>query len=240
MSSVITSAAGSATAVMATAAQAGEATAVRASAGVDLSTLGAGFADLARGSQAVFRTALQAMSHPGRPLPMQADVQAPAHGNTAAAVLLLALLDADSNVWLSPSLAAGDAGAWLRFHTGCVLVTDVSQAQFVWSTCDELPALASLPMGSEAYPDQSATCVIDVADFVQVADGIDIGAWVLRGPGIDGETRLHVAGLSPAMAGDFLAQRAANHASFPRGVDMFLASRDRIVGLPRSTQIAKD
>ena len=207
---------------------------------VDLSTLGAGFADLARGSQAVFRTALQAMSHPGRPLPMQADVQAPARGNTAAAVLLLALLDADSHLWLSPSLAAGDAGAWLRFHTGCVLVSEVSQAQFVWSTHDELPALASLSMGSEAYPDQSATCVIDVSDFVQVADGIDIGAWVLRGPGIDGETRLHVAGLAPSMADDFLAQRAANHASFPRGVDMFLASHRHIVGLPRSTQISKD
>ena len=211
----------------------------RASA-VYLSTLGAGFADLARGSQAVFRTALQALSHPGRALPMQADVQAPAHGNIAAAVLLLALLDADSKLWLSPSLAAGDAGAWLRFHTGCVLTTDVLQAQFVWSSYEELPPLAGLPMGSEAYPDQSATCVIDVSDFVQVADGIDIGAWVLRGPGINGETRLHVAGLSPAMADDFLAQRAANHASFPRGVDMFLASQTRIVGLPRSTQISKD
>jgi alpha-D-ribose 1-methylphosphonate 5-triphosphate synthase subunit PhnH len=214
-------------------------TAARASA-IDLSTLGAGFSDLARGSQAVFRTALQAMSHPGRPLPMQADVQAPTHGNTAAAVLLLALLDADSNLWLSPSLATGDAGAWLRFHTGCVLVSNVSQAQFVWSTYDELPALASLPTGSEAYPDQSATCVIEVSDFVQVADCIDIGAWVLRGPGIDGETRLHVAGLSTAMADDFLAQRAANHASFPRGVDMFLASSANVVGLPRSTQISKD
>lgn len=206
---------------------------------VDLSTLGAGFADLARGSQAVFRTALEALSHPGRPLPMQADVQAPKQGNTAAAVLLLALLDADSNLWLSPSLAAGDAGAWLRFHTGCVLVTDASQAQFVWTTHEELPSLPTLPLGSDAYPDQSATCVIDVPDFLSVADGIDIGAWVLRGPGIDGETRLHVAGLAAATAAGFLAQRAANHASFPRGVDTFLASPGRIVGLPRSTHISE-
>lgn len=209
----------------------------------DLSTLGAGFADLARGSQAVFRTALDAMSHPGRPLAMQAEVQAPARGNTAAAVLLLALLDADSQLWLSPSLAAGDAGAWLRFHTGCVLVSDPTQAQFVWTTHEELLAIGAietLAMGSDAYPDQSATCVIDVPDFLSVADGIDIGAWVLSGPGIDGETRLHVAGLSSAVAAGFLAQRAVNHASFPRGVDVFLASPGRIVGLPRSTQVREN
>jgi alpha-D-ribose 1-methylphosphonate 5-triphosphate synthase subunit PhnH len=203
----------------------------------DLSTLGAGFSDLARGSQAVFRTALQAMSHPGRPLPMQAEVQAPALGNTAAAVLLLALLDADSHLWLSPSLAAGDAGAWLRFHTGCVLVNDVTQAQFVWTTHEELLSIQGLALGSDAYPDQSATCVVDVPDFTRVAEGIDIGAWVLRGPGIDGATRLHVDGLAPATAAGFLAQRAANHAAFPRGVDTFLASPGRIVGLPRSTDI---
>ncbi|QEI09253.1 phosphonate C-P lyase system protein PhnH [Pigmentiphaga aceris] len=206
---------------------------------VDLSTLGAGFVDLARGSQAVFRTTLEALSHPGRPLPLRADVQAPQHGNTAAAVLLLALLDADCSLWLSPSLAAGDAGGWLRFHTGCVLVADASQAQFVWATHAEMPDLTTLPMGSEAYPDQSATCVIDVPDFLSVGDGIDIGAWVLRGPGIRGETRLHIANLAPATTADFLAQRAVNHASFPRGVDVFLASSDRIVGLPRSTQVSE-
>jgi alpha-D-ribose 1-methylphosphonate 5-triphosphate synthase subunit PhnH len=206
-------------------------------AAVDLSTLGAGFADLARGSQAAFRTALQALSHPGRPFRMPADVQAPTRGNAAAAVLLLALLDADTTLWLSPSLAAGDAGAWLRFHTGCVLTTEFAAAHFVWTTPDELPALQSLAHGSDAYPDQSATCVIDVPDFLSVADGIDLGAWVLRGPGIDGEARLHVGGLSPANAATFVAQRAANHAGFPRGVDMLLASSDRIVGLPRTTSV---
>lgn len=204
-----------------------------------LSTLGAGFSDLARGSQAVFRTALQAMSHPGRPQLMQAEVQAPARGNTAAAVLLLALLDAESQLWMSPSLAAGDAGAWLRFHTGCVLVADPALAHFVWATHEELPALERLAAGTDAYPDQSATCVIDVPDFMTVADGIDIGAWTLRGPGIDGQAHLHVAGLSPATAAAFLAQRVRNHASFPRGVDTFLASQDRIVGLPRSTHVSE-
>ena len=206
---------------------------------VDLSTLGAGFADLARGSQAVFRTALEALSHPGRPCPMHADVDAPARGNPAAAVLLLALLDADSSLWLSPSLAAGDAGSWLRFHTGCALVADAAQAQFVWTTVDELPALNTLAQGSDAYPDQSATCIVDVADVLAVGEGVELGAWVLRGPGIDGETRLHVGGLAPEAATDFVAQRAANHAGFPRGVDMFLASRDRIVGLPRTTQLSE-
>jgi alpha-D-ribose 1-methylphosphonate 5-triphosphate synthase subunit PhnH len=206
---------------------------------VDLSTLGAGFADLARGSQAVFRTALDALSHPGRPLPLRADVQAPKQGNPAAAALLLALLDADSTLWLSPSLAAGDAGAWLRFHTGCALVAEAAHAHFVWTTHEELMTLPPLPMGSDAYPDQSATCVVDVPGLASMADGIDSAAWVLRGPGIDGDTRLHVAGIAPGTARAFLTQRAANHAGFPRGVDTFLAAPDWIVGLPRTTAVSE-
>ena len=41
----------------------------------DLSTIGAGFTDLARGSQAVFRAALEALSHPGRPVDVPHDAE---------------------------------------------------------------------------------------------------------------------------------------------------------------------
>ena len=198
----------------------------------DLSSLGAGFSNEALGSQAVFRTALQALSHPGRVLEIAHDAQAPSQGHTASAALLLSMLDADSTLWLSPALAASDAALWLHFHTGCQIVSDVSLAQFAWiGQGDVMPALASLAQGSDAYPDQSATCVIDLDSLSNAAQRQ--GTWLLSGPGIQSEQTLSVNGL----AVDFLVQWAANHAGFPRGVDVFLAAQDQIVGLPRTTSI---
>ncbi|MDP9965357.1 alpha-D-ribose 1-methylphosphonate 5-triphosphate synthase subunit PhnH [Variovorax paradoxus] len=201
-----------------------------------LSTLGAGFTDAALGSQAVFRSALQALAHPGRIVELSHDAQAPSQGQGASAALLLALLDPDCRLWLSPSLAGSDAAAWLRFHTGCVLVEAPAQAQFAWiGKGDACPPLDAFAQGSDAYPDQSATCVIDVADVSAPAEG-SAARWTLRGPGIQDRTALAVEGLAPA----FAAQWSANHALFPRGVDVFLAAPQRIAGLPRTTRIEQE
>ncbi len=198
----------------------------------DLSALGAGFGNAALGSQAVFRTALEALSHPGRVLEIAHDAQAPKQGHAASAALLLAMLDADSTLWLSPTLAASDAALWLHFHTGCEIVEDVSVAQFAWiGQGDVKPSLASLAQGSDASPDQSATCVIDLDSLSQAAR--PQRAWLLQGPGIQSQQTLSVHGLGA----DFLVQWAANHAGFPRGVDLFLTAQNHIAGLPRTTSI---
>jgi alpha-D-ribose 1-methylphosphonate 5-triphosphate synthase subunit PhnH len=104
-------------------------------------------------------------------------------------------------------------------------------AQFVWvGAGDPLPALQSLRQGSDECPDQSATCVVDVGSLSADAEAQH---WTLSGPGIREQALLSVTGL-PA---DFAAQWANNHAGFPRGVDLFLATRDALVGLPRTTRI---
>lgn len=195
-----------------------------------LASLGAGFSNEAFGSQAVFRAVLQALSHPGRRVAVLHDAQTPAMGHAASAAVLLALLDSDCTLWLSPRLASSDVGAWLRFHTGCTLVREPGQARFSWVALgDALPALQSLAQGSDTYPDQSATCVVDVAHAMAGA-----GAWHLTGPGIQGATALQVDGLPE----DFEAQWATNHAAFPRGVDVLLGTAEHIVGLPRTTRVA--
>jgi alpha-D-ribose 1-methylphosphonate 5-triphosphate synthase subunit PhnH len=200
----------------------------------DLSKLGAGFSDAALGSQSVFRAALQALSHPGRVIALPHDAQAPSRGHAASAALLLALLDPDCTLWLSPSLAASDAAAWLRFHTGCVLVDTPDRAQFAWvAQGDECPPLDRFAQGSDAYPDQSATCVLDVAALTEDSSE----GWTLRGPGIQHSTRIAVDGLPRPGDSAFAAQWAANHAGFPRGIDLFLAAPQQIVGLPRTTRI---
>jgi alpha-D-ribose 1-methylphosphonate 5-triphosphate synthase subunit PhnH len=195
----------------------------------DWQNIVAGFEHEAFGSQAVFRVALDALSHPGRVFDMPLETALPRQGHGAAAALLLGLLDADTRLWLSPALASSDAPVWLRFHTGCQIVVDATAADFVWvAQGDDMPQLNSLQVGSDAYPDQSATCVLEVDSLHG-----DAGAWRLQGPGIPTERHLHPLGLPS----DFAAKWADNHASFPRGVDVFLITTTQIAGLPRSTRI---
>jgi alpha-D-ribose 1-methylphosphonate 5-triphosphate synthase subunit PhnH len=190
-----------------------------------------GFHDPVAGSQAVFRCALQALSLPGRALEVPPVAQGPNRGHGAAARLLLALLDSDCSLWLSPSLEASDARAWLRFHTGCRCVDDPSQADFLWlASGDDWPRLEVMDGGSDEYPDQSATCVMEVDRLI----GGPGGQWVLEGPGIDGRLGVSVQGLPS----DFEDQWRDNHAAFPRGVDVFLATPTQLMGLPRSTRLS--
>jgi len=195
----------------------------------DLQHIAAGFTHEAFGSQAVFRAALDALSHPGRPILMPTDCALPRHGQPAAAALLLGLLDADTTLWLSPALARSDTAMWLRFHTGCHIVAQASEAHFLWIALgDALPALDTLRLGSDAYPDQSATCVIET-----LAVHADVAGWTLQGPGIPDQRQLQVNGLTP----DFTQAWQHNHASFPRGVDVLLSTPTHVVGLPRTTRI---
>jgi alpha-D-ribose 1-methylphosphonate 5-triphosphate synthase subunit PhnH len=117
------------------------------------------------------------------------------------------------------------------------VVEHAEQAQFIWvDASDSLPSLQSLRQGSDEFPDNSATCVVDVRllSANQYAEETpDTQHWALTGPGIRKEARLSVTGL-PA---DFVAQWAENHAGFPCGVDLFLATREQLVGLPRTTRI---
>jgi alpha-D-ribose 1-methylphosphonate 5-triphosphate synthase subunit PhnH len=194
---------------------------------LDLANVAAGFADHTLESQAVFRRSLAALSRPGA-LQECGDVPAPPPGvHPAANALLLALLDQDCRLWLSPSLVGAVAG-YLRFHTGCVLVGEPQQAGFALVAGPaELPPLGCFDHGSEEYPDRSATLI------VQVGVLSEDGPWRLTGPGMRGEGRLQAAGL----CADFLAQWQHNAKSFPRGVDLFLASGTRLCGLPRTTRI---
>ena len=197
-----------------------------------LASLGAGFSNEAFGSQSVFRAVLQALSHPGRRVAVVHDAQTPAAGHAASAAALLALLDSDCTLWLSPRLEASEAGAWLRFHTGCTLVSQAGDARFVWvGEGDAIPELSSLAQGSDIYPDQSATCVVDVARAEEGAAGE--GVWQLTGPGIERTAALRVQGLPTG----FQRAWAQNHAAFPKGVDVLLGTPTHIVGLPRTTRI---
>jgi alpha-D-ribose 1-methylphosphonate 5-triphosphate synthase subunit PhnH len=205
----------------------------------DWSGLGAGFNDLATGSQAVFRSVLQAWSHPGRCVPLHSDAHHPCPGQPTSAAVLLALLDAETRLWLSPTLAGSPAEHWLRFHTGCVVVPLASDADWIWAAhLGELPPLAELPTGSDVCPESAATCIVDVSTLSDSPTPSPT-TWQLSGPGILTTATLTItdATAGPEALAQFAALRTANQALFPRGVDVMLATATHVVGLPRTTRI---
>lgn len=176
-------------------------------------------------AQRVFRVVLAALAEPGRVLPFAPDCEPPGGLDPAAAAIVLALADADTPLWLDPSL--GDAADYLRFHTGAPLVAAPGEALFLLARAGNRPPLAALDAGTAEYPDRSATLILAVGALVE-GEG-----WRLSGPGIAGARRCGADGVD----GRFAEEWRANHARFPLGVDIVFAARDRIAGLPRSTRL---
>ncbi len=200
-----------------------------------LQDMPSGFADPTVQSQLVFRCALDAMARPGTlvALPAASLVSPTPATHSAAASVLLALLDQDCTLWLSPDLAAGPAAAWLRFHTGCQVEQDCSKADFVWAaSIAELPPLERLKQGSAEYPDQSATCVVDVTAW-RAAEVSEAGAVSLRGPGVCDVITLAVDGMDAG----FVRQHQAMQEHAPCGVDIFFCVAGAVLGFPRSTRL---
>lgn len=187
----------------------------------------AGFADPAVGAQAAFRVALEALAHPGRVLEIEADCGVPAGMSPAMVALLLTLVDVDTPLWL-PAGVDDEVRAFLRFHCGCSMVDQPGEARFAaLPRGHRAPALSLFNPGDSAYPDQSATLLIEATDLERGR------ALTLSGPGIQDRAALHVDGLEEG----FWREWRLNHQRFPLGVDLFLTQGRRICGLPRSTRV---
>lgn len=190
------------------------------------SQLAPGFAEPVLAAQQTFRAALTALAHPGRIVILDAALEPPAPLDAATAALGLALLDHETSLWLDGTLQA--AGAYFRFHCGCPVVSKCEDADFaIIGNLQDLPPLTKFRQGSDEYPDQSATLILQVEELAED------GPFQLSGPGVAGVTRLGVRGPSER----FWREWPANNAAFPRGVDVFFTSGTRLCGLPRTTNV---
>jgi alpha-D-ribose 1-methylphosphonate 5-triphosphate synthase subunit PhnH len=193
----------------------------------DFTTLEPGLDDPVRGSQSAFRAVLDAMAHPGRivALPGLLGSAPPAPLGAASAALALTLCDIDTPVWLDD--AASRAAGFLAFHCGAPLAGNPADARFaIVADAAALPPLDGFSLGSDEYPERSATLLIEVAALAE-KPGV-----MLRGPGIRGTARLDVAGLPTR----FWEERKALAELFPRGIDIVFTCGARLAALPRSTQ----
>lgn len=184
--------------------------------------------DQARHSQAAFRAAMMAMAQPGRIIDLpELTIDAPLPEGMAT--LALALCDYETPIWLDDSLTHTNAAAeWLRMQTGAPLTRHPATCLFgLIGDATALPALESFALGTDEYPDRSASLIVAV---YALSDGY---GWRLRGPGIREDARLHARGLAEA----FVAERAGLGVLFPRGVDIFFVCGLRVAALPRSTRV---
>jgi alpha-D-ribose 1-methylphosphonate 5-triphosphate synthase subunit PhnH len=182
-------------------------------------------------AQSTFRKVMDAMARPGSIQTIESPAAAPAPLSPVAAAIALALFDHDTPIWLGAPFASSDAiASWLRFHSGCPIVTDQGQSAFALAgDRAALPPLETFALGTHDYPDRSTTLLLQVASL---ADG---EAFTLSGPGIRGTTTLSATGLPK----DLVEQLSGNRALFPRGVDLLLVAGHDIAALPRTTIVAR-
>jgi alpha-D-ribose 1-methylphosphonate 5-triphosphate synthase subunit PhnH len=188
--------------------------------------LAPGFADPVRDSTHAFRAVMDAMANPGTVQRLGFALPAFAGVESAAIAALLTLADGETPVWLSTDLDAGLA-PYLRFHCGCPIVGEAKRATFalIGRGADAAQAF-DCEVGSDEYPDRSATVLIQVA-------ALDGGAEVtLHGPGIKDTRRI-----APKLPAAFWDGWRRNAGLYPRGVDVLLVCGQDVIGLPRSSQI---
>lgn len=188
-----------------------------------------GLANPAEDAQGIFRAALDAMSRPGTIVTLNQELAPPPPLGTATAAILLALADRDTPVWLGTSLSNPDISGFLRFHTGAAVTTSPGAAGFaVTEGVPDLP-LDAFSLGEDEYPDRSTTLIMQVEDLSSD------GPIVLTGPGIESGIgighRIQIGGVAKS----FWSARSNLSAFFPRGLDLFFCSGNRLAALPRTT-----
>lgn len=199
-----------------------------------------GFRNPVADSQASFRAALRAMSHPGEAVACEACVPEMPGLMPATVALLLALTDHETPVWWTDPTPS----RWLLFHTGATTATVAANARFAVASgftdarrLDARPAKvdATLPValwnlldaGTDDSPERSATLFMELPSL----SGGTATEW--SGPGLRQPRAMQLAGLPEG----FWERWQDNHARFPRGVDVLFVSGRQILGLPRSTRV---
>ena len=197
---------------------------------MSLTDLAPGFADPVRDAAVSFRTILDAMARPGdvKSLPVTAPVPAPF--NAAAICVALSLLDPDTPYWLAPDLRNDRIIGHFSFHTGAPFEADIHKAQFAFFPVADLArVMKDLSIGTDEYPDRSATAIALVPGF-DSAGGVR-----LAGPGIETTCDFAPGGMTT----DAWNALERNAMLFPLGVDTIFAGPDSLAAVPRSTRLTQ-
>jgi alpha-D-ribose 1-methylphosphonate 5-triphosphate synthase subunit PhnH len=189
-----------------------------------MNELAPGLADPAHDSQRLFRAVLEGFSHPGRIVALPQPPAGVGPLSAAATAFVLTLVDRDTPLWLAPAFDADAVRDFVRFHTGAPIVAGKGDALFALLTPDRAPLLDGFAIGTDSYPDRSATLIVELPSLSTGPERF------LRGPGIQSRAAARLDGLSDS----FWAEWKANNALFPCGVDLVFTAGSALLALPRS------
>ncbi len=189
--------------------------------------LSGGFENAPAQCASVFRAVLMATARPGtlHEIPYKLHPPAPLSSTTAAVVLTLA--DQDTPLWLAPALTDRKVETYLKFHTGASLATEQVSSTFAVFPSTQRPDLSIFPVGSDEYPDRSATVILQI-DETSAPTTV-----FLEGPGLEKKLTLSLPGLDK----EFWQFVQNNHHLYPRGLDFLFCLSDGIIACPRSSRV---
>jgi alpha-D-ribose 1-methylphosphonate 5-triphosphate synthase subunit PhnH len=191
-----------------------------------MNELAPGLVDPAHDAQRLFRAVLEAFSRPGSVVHLPDAPAGPGKISPATAAYLLTLADRDTPLWLAPEFDCDAVRDFIRFQIGAPLAAQRSEATLAVLP-DHLTSFDGFAVGTDTYPDRSATLLVEVR---AVGDGA-VRTW--RGPGIDGARRVAIDGPGEP----FWRAWSENHALFPCGIDTVLVAGSQLLALPRSIAV---
>jgi len=189
--------------------------------------LALGFTNPVDDSQQLFRGLLTAMSEPGQIGSVAMLDQHPGPLGIASFALALTLLDRHSSYALTSGVDRPEVRQSIAFHCNAPLARECDAPDFLFCREDEIPALERLNTGSEAYPDQSTTLVVQCQSLEKGP------TMIATGPGIAGQRVIACS----AIGEHLVAQRERLQTRFPLGIDMIFTRERAYFCLPRTTRL---
>ena len=175
----------------------------------------------------VFRALLSAMAQPARACDIDLDLACVGRAHPASLAVLLTLADTETPVCLVGSTEL-ELGSFLRFHCGCPLTEHPQNAALGLISEPVLACRAfEFPIGSDEYPDTSATVILEVGSLVAGP------RQTIKGPGIRSAVEF-----APAVDAEFWSAWHTNTQLYPRGIDVIFTCANEIAALPRSSRLA--
>ncbi len=186
------------------------------------------FGEIALQSASDFRLIMEAMSRPGKVMNFDEIHESTGTMNAGSSMVAMTLCDHETPVWLDDELSTKEVKEFVRFNCSSPITTDPGGIQFgFFSKPPSNEELERFPLGTPAYPDRSATLVIQI-------DGLSEGSGVvLGGPGIKTIHKLNANGLEKS----FWNWWQQNNMRFPLGIDVILTTDTSIAALPRTVHV---
>jgi len=166
------------------------------------------------------------MAQPARAQPIDLDIVGVGGAHPASLAILLTLADADTPVCLIGS-AELELDTYLRFHCACPITRDPKNAALGLINDPMLASRAfEFPIGTDEYPDTSATVILEVASLLAGP------RQTIKGPGIRSSIEF-----APAVHAEFWSAWHANTQLYPCGIDIVFTCTNQIAALPRSSRL---